>query len=176
MELENYRRSAVVEEKEQSIKSLLRENDMLNEKLKILETDMKVVLNNRKKLDNLEDIIAQFIHNENENENNNIKGSNSMYDSQKAEYLKLSKTNSSYNLTSQNNYNNMSTKHMTSMNMNKLSNQNVFTNNFTKENSEPVIFEIPERDQSSYNFTSKENNKMPKWYMNLKMKEKMKNN
>jgi hypothetical protein len=166
MELENYRKSAMLEEKEQSVKSLLRENDMLNEKLKTLETDMKVVLNNRKKLDNLEDIIAQFIHNDSNN-----------YDSQKAEYLKLSKTNSSYNLTSQNNYN-MSTKHMTSMNMNRTYSQNVFSP--TKENSEPVVFEFPERDQNncnSNNFTSTGgNNKMPKWYMNLKMKEKMKNN
>ena len=128
---------------------------MLNEKLKTLETDMKVVLNNRKKLDNLEDIIAQFIHNENE------------------EPLKISKNNHFSNL---NTTNNMSTKLMT-----RTYSQNVFSP--TNTNIKETVYEFPERDQNN-NYTSQVNNsnnmnstsaaKMPKWYMNLKMKDKMK--
>jgi len=34
---------------------------MLNERLNSVTSDMKVILNNRKKLDNLEDIIARFV-------------------------------------------------------------------------------------------------------------------
>jgi hypothetical protein len=61
MELELYRKAAVLEEKELSVKSLLRENEMLNEKLKTVETDLKILLNNRKKLESLEEIISRFI-------------------------------------------------------------------------------------------------------------------
>jgi hypothetical protein len=158
LELDNYRKSAALEEKDLSLKSLLRENDMLNEKLKTLETDMKVVLNNRKKLDNLEDIIAQFIHNENE------------------EPLKISKNNHFSNL---NTTNNMSTKLMT-----RTYSQNVFSP--TNTNVKETIYEFPERDQN-INYTTQVNHvnnssnlnstsaaKMPKWYLNLKMKDKMK--
>ena len=59
-----YRKNEENLDKEKSIKSLLRENELLNEKLSAVETDMKVILNNRQKIDNLEDIILKFIHEE----------------------------------------------------------------------------------------------------------------
>lgn len=66
MEVELYRKDKLLNEKDQSVKSLLRENDLLNEKIKAMESDMKIVLNNRKKLDNLEDIISQIVKNDSE--------------------------------------------------------------------------------------------------------------
>jgi hypothetical protein len=44
----------------------LRENDLLNEKLSAVEMDMKVILNNRQKIDNLEDIILKFVQEDRE--------------------------------------------------------------------------------------------------------------
>ncbi len=61
LELELYRKNALIDDKDQSITSLLRENEMLSEKVRAIESDMKIILNNRKKLDNLEEIIGRFI-------------------------------------------------------------------------------------------------------------------
>jgi hypothetical protein len=64
LELDLYRKNEELLDKEKSIKSLLRENDLLGEKLSAVEGDMKVILNNRTKIDNLEDIILRFINDE----------------------------------------------------------------------------------------------------------------
>ena len=53
----------------------MRENELLNSKLIAVENDLKLVLNNRSKIDNLEDIIFRFV-NENKANNENVVSNN----------------------------------------------------------------------------------------------------
>ena len=62
--MELYRKNEDNENKERQLKALLKENELLNEKLIAVESDLKVVLNNRQKIDNLEDIIYRFVNEE----------------------------------------------------------------------------------------------------------------
>jgi hypothetical protein len=48
------------------MKSLLRENDLLNEKITAMEIDLKAILSNRQKLDYLEEMIMKFMGNNDE--------------------------------------------------------------------------------------------------------------
>jgi hypothetical protein len=59
--LELFRKNSEIAEKDKSIKSLLRENDLLNEKICVMEIDLKAILSNRQKLDYLEEMIVKFM-------------------------------------------------------------------------------------------------------------------
>ena len=67
--------NSLLEDKENTIKILLRENEMSSEKYNTLQGDMKIILNNRQKLDNLEEIITRFIQKE-KNIDDNLKADN----------------------------------------------------------------------------------------------------
>ncbi len=100
-ELELFRKNNEIAEKEKSIKSLLRENDLLSEKISAMEVDLKAILSNRQKLDYLEEMIVKFIGSNDEKgliENIN----NYMYNN-------YSMKNKDFNLISSNNM--MSTNH-----------------------------------------------------------------
>jgi|LauGreDrversion4_2_1035121.scaffolds.fasta_scaffold696324_2 hypothetical protein len=97
MEVQLWKKDKLLEEKEQSIKSLLRENELISEKITAMESDMKLLLNNRKKLDNLEDIIGHFI-NKNEMDNRtNFKSFNPLMSTQNQTFVN-SKNNSAGNI------------------------------------------------------------------------------
>jgi hypothetical protein len=59
--MELYRKNEDNEHKDRQLKALLKENELLNEKLIAVESDLKVILNNRQKIENLEDIICRFV-------------------------------------------------------------------------------------------------------------------
>ncbi len=59
--MELFRKNSEIAEKDKSIKSLLRENDLLNEKICVMEIDLKAILSNRQKLDYLEEMIVKFM-------------------------------------------------------------------------------------------------------------------
>jgi len=61
LEREMNKRNKIIEELDKTNKSLLRENDLQSDKIRNLESDLKTVLNNRSKLDNLEGMIYNFI-------------------------------------------------------------------------------------------------------------------
>jgi len=61
LERELNKRNRIIEELDKTNKSLLRENDLQSDKIKNLESDLKTVLNNRSKLENLEGMIYNFI-------------------------------------------------------------------------------------------------------------------
>lgn len=148
LELELYRKNMNLEEKDNSVKSLLRENELLNEKIKAIESDMKAVLNNRKKLDSLEEIIAKFIENDTAKANPSIKSIQNYYEQTE----------------------NMSTNYNTK---NFLS-QNIFSP-ISRKNENSSMIEIPERDMNkSLGSSNTQTTSMPRWYQNLKLKEKFK--
>jgi hypothetical protein len=62
LEREMNKRNRIIEDFEKTNKSLLRENELQSEKIRSLEYDLKSVLNNRSKLDNLEGMIYNFIN------------------------------------------------------------------------------------------------------------------
>ena len=62
LEREMNKRNRIIEDFEKTNKSLLRENELQSEKIRTLEFDLKSVLNNRSKLDNLEGMIYNFIN------------------------------------------------------------------------------------------------------------------
>ncbi len=64
--MEIYKKDKILEEKDTTIRSLMSENKLLHEKTSSIETDLKVVLNNRSKLDNLEDVIVRFLKDDQE--------------------------------------------------------------------------------------------------------------
>jgi hypothetical protein len=98
MEVQLWKKDKLIEEKEQSVKSLLRENELISEKIKAMESDMKILLNNRKKLDNLEDIIGHFINqNEVDFSRTNLKGTNHLTSTKNQTFVN-SKINSGGNM------------------------------------------------------------------------------
>ena len=123
MELELFRKNNDISDKEKSIKSLLRENDLLNEKISAMEVDLKAILANRQKLDYLEEMIVKFMGSNDEKgliENIN----NYMYNN-------FSVKNKDFNLmTSNNNNNNMMSTNNTNYKSNNdfRSNPNYFMN------------------------------------------------
>ena len=60
LEIEGIRNKQLVQEKELTVKRMINENDMLEQKVITLQADLKSVLSNRKKLENIEDIIYKF--------------------------------------------------------------------------------------------------------------------
>lgn len=66
LELELFRKNSEIAEKDKSMKSLIRENDLLNEKISAMEIDLKAILSNRQKIDYLEDMILKFVGNNDE--------------------------------------------------------------------------------------------------------------
>ena len=62
LERELNKRNRIVEDLDKTNKSLLRENELQNDKIRSLENDLKNVLNNRSKLDNLEGMIYSYIN------------------------------------------------------------------------------------------------------------------
>ena len=52
------------EQKEQTIRRLMKENELYEDKVVNLGNDLKRICNNREKLENLENVITSFIHNE----------------------------------------------------------------------------------------------------------------
>ena len=61
LERELNKRNRIIEDLDRTNKSLLRENELMSDKIRALENDLKSVLNNRSKLDNLEGMIYSFI-------------------------------------------------------------------------------------------------------------------
>jgi hypothetical protein len=59
--MELYRKNEDNDNRDRHLKALLKENELLNEKLIAVESDLKVILNNRQKIENLEDIIYRFV-------------------------------------------------------------------------------------------------------------------
>jgi len=104
--MELYKKEKIFEEKENTIKTLMNENKLLKEKADALETDLKVVLNNRSKLDNLEDVIVKFLQD----------------DQEKSENVKSMMKSHNPNQNSLNNFN--STNLMTQKNPNMMSHNN----------------------------------------------------
>jgi len=105
-ELELFRKNNEIAEKEKSIKSLLRENDLLSEKISAMEVDLKAILANRQKLDYLEEMIVKYIGSNDEKsliENIN----NYMYNnySMKNKDFNLMSTNNNMLSTNNTNYN-----------------------------------------------------------------------
>jgi len=76
-ERELAKRGNIIEELNQTNRNLIRENDLQDEKIKSLENDLKVILANRSKLDNLEGMIMNYMNIENESKmkENNLKQS-----------------------------------------------------------------------------------------------------
>ena len=64
-ELEIYNLKAENEKKDQTINRLTKENELYEEKVNNLGNDLKTVVSNRQKLDELENVITSFIQNEN---------------------------------------------------------------------------------------------------------------
>ena len=62
LERELNKRNRILEDLDKTNKSFLRENEQQNDKIRSLENDLKSVLNNRSKLDNLEGMIYNFIN------------------------------------------------------------------------------------------------------------------
>lgn len=60
-ELEVYKKNVLLEEKEKYLHSLLKENELLVEKVNGMQADLKAILNNRQKLESIEEIISRFI-------------------------------------------------------------------------------------------------------------------
>jgi len=111
LELELFRKNNDIAEKDKSIKSLLRENDLINEKMTAMEIDLKAILSNRQKLDYLEEMIAKFMGSNDEKgliENIN----NYMYNN-------YSMKNNDFNLMSSNNMMSTNNTIYKSMNFNK---------------------------------------------------------
>ena len=89
--MELYKKEKNSEEKDSTIRSLMNENKLLIEKSSALETDLKVILNNRSKLDNLEDVIVKFLKDDQDKNEN---------------YKSLLMSNNNPNMTKSINYNN----------------------------------------------------------------------
>lgn len=128
LELELFRKNNEIADKEKSIKSLLRENDLLNEKICAMEIDLKAIISNRQKLDYLEEMILKFMG------NNDEKGlidniNNYMYNN-------FSVKNKDFNLMkSNNNVNNMMSTNNTNYNSTSLkSHPNYYLNNSSTYN------------------------------------------
>lgn len=122
MELELFRKNSEIAEKDKNMKSLLRENDLLNEKISAMEIDLKAILSNRQKLDYLEEMIVKFMGNNDEkglidNINNYMHNNFSM-------------KNNDFNLMSNNN--------MTMSNMNNINKTNFLSTNFNSVNNLPI--------------------------------------
>lgn len=163
LELGNYKMNSLLEDKENTIKSLLRENEMLSEKYSTLQSDMKIVLNNRQKLDNLEEIITRFIQKEKHVDGN-------LMDENKID------ANSTMGMTRSNTMNNfMSSQVLNSNKTNKMNKTNLFFNSGgdkflnNNQNANNSIV-IPERDMNRNNFQAVSST-IPRWYLNLKAKK-----
>ena len=74
-EWEIYNLKAENEKKDQTINRLTKENELYEEKVNNLGNDLKTVVSNRQKLDELENVITSFIQNENCNSLNYNSGS-----------------------------------------------------------------------------------------------------
>ena len=72
LERELNKRNRIIEDLDKTNKSFLRENELQNDKIRSLENDLKSVLNNRSKLDNLEGMIYSFINVEAEQKHKEI--------------------------------------------------------------------------------------------------------
>ena len=145
---------------------------MLNEKLKGVESDMKVVLNNRKKLDSLEEIISKFVNEEVEKD----KGGQGGVTATGVNFSNIS-TSTKYN-TKNNNYmsggslgsNQNLNHHMVNM-MSPINN-----------NSNYNQMDVPERDVNDHvnnlnkipNYANNLQGDVPRWYKSLKMKKQNK--
>lgn len=124
MELELFRKNNDISDKEKGIKSLLRENDLLNEKICAMEIDLKAILANRQKLDYLEEMIVKFMGSN--DEKGLIENINSYM------YNNFSTKNKDFNLNNYasnqfSNINNMST-YNTNNNSTQFKNQNILNN------------------------------------------------
>jgi len=120
------------------------------EKLKALQSDMKVVVGNRKKMDSLEEIITRFV------EKDKTKSNYPYYENNLS-------TNAMSRSNTNNNFNSMN-YNKTNFNLNSL---DPFNNN---GNSSIVI---PERDMNRTNYDGSSNT-IPRWYTNLKAKKNWK--
>ena len=148
MELDNHKIKSMIDDKENTIKSLLRENSMLSEKFDAIQSDMKVILNNRQKLDSIEEIIARFIEKD---------GSQNKMNS-----------NSMTRIDTNNNFLSRSNSHMKNLSLNF---GNEINNNRSSFNKNSSIV-IPERDMNRNDQADNLNSGgVPRWYLNLKSKK-----
>ena len=108
-----FRKNNDIAEKEKSIKSLLRENDLLNEKILAMEIDLKAIIANRQKLEYLEEMIVKFMGS---NDNNGLieNINNYMYNNFSVKNKDFNLMSSNNNMMSTNNtnvYNSLNFKH-----------------------------------------------------------------
>jgi hypothetical protein len=101
MEMELHGRNQTLEEKEKLIKSLLKQNEILNEKICLMENDLKIILQNRQKLENLEGIIYTFMKSDKIDNNYNYNKENygQSYNNTNNNYMTLSTSNNFNNST-----------------------------------------------------------------------------
>lgn len=154
-ELEIYKLKLEDAQKEQSIQRLIRENSLLEERSNGLESDLKTIVNNRQKLNNLESVITNFI------QNDTNKGNGSSLDYSNANYNYAGMTKS---INASINANSMMNNPSLSLNQQHKNTCGTSINNNTTTTSNQMQMQKPERDIN----TSGTISKVPNWYMKLK--------
>lgn len=148
-------------EKESNIKRLINENELQENKIEELQSDLKSVLKNRKKLENIEEAITKISGVGNSLNTNNQMDVNSL-SSQQIDTNKLK-----YN----------------SIKINQSYNNNLCKNNVV-DNPKPLVVENNSILKDNYNKNIKDNSidnsdiqnyskieEVPQWYINLKIKK-----
>ena len=69
-DLELLKLNQIISNKEQSINKLKKECEIYETQINTMKNDMAVIINNRKQMDNLENLLINYINNENEGKNN----------------------------------------------------------------------------------------------------------
>lgn len=163
--------------KDSYLNSLQRDKDLLEQKVDNLHKDLESVLGNRKKLDNIESLIVSFsglktAHKGNFNQEANINNNIMSYSNNDFKDKNLNMTSKdSYPIANQNN--NMLSQCQYNNNYNK--NLNMNTNSNSLANTQSSNMNMNNNNNMNYNSNTTNNNavnneSIPQWYINLKMK------
>ena len=153
-EIEIYKLKQDIIDKDQENNKLRMQCESYQDIIKKMENDMKTLVNNRKKIDDLNSILTNYINNEKKGYNN--------YNDVKNMSEYVNNFNSNINGNSLNPYNTQQNFYNTNMNS--------YNNNFSSTSSNGFGRAIPERD-IKYNEDLTRKVDTPEWYKKVKKKK-----